>query len=97
MAVCQHLRPLAYLDSLWQYSACVTPPSPWHALIEGVISDITGYIVEDRNIEFDDALKIFVQTQTFEKLSDTKTGLYRESAAYTYEILKSELEDGKIT
>lgn len=38
------------------------------------------------------AINIFYNSKTFEKLSDESTGLYIESAAYVYEILKTELD-----
>lgn len=65
-------------------------------LIEGVIQDLVKYLCEEKNILIEDAMEIVYNAQVFEKLSDINTGLYRESSSYTYELLKDELELGKI-
>lgn len=66
-------------------------------LTEQNIQDIVSFIVEDEKIEYDKAIDNFYSSKTFEKLSDPATGLYRESAAYVYELYKSEKQFGKIT
>lgn len=63
-------------------------------LMEFIVQDIIKFLVEDKKIEFDEAMKIFVATELFDKLHDTETGLYRESSAYIYDLLKIELEYG---
>jgi len=65
------------------------------ALIEGVTQDIIAYLVEDRAIEVEEAMSIFYRSVLCEKLLNKDTGLYRESSAYLYELLKDELADGK--
>ncbi len=65
-------------------------------LIEGITKDIIVYLMEDNGIDMPTAINIFHNSETFEKLSDEDTGLYIESSAYVYEILKSELKMGKI-
>jgi len=66
------------------------------ALIEGITQDLIIFIVEDNGITIDEAMEEVYSSTTFEKLSDCGTGLYRESAAYVYELLKDELTEGKI-
>ena len=66
-------------------------------LTDLIVQEIMAFIVEDRAIEYDEAIDLFYKSQTFEKLADEETGLYRESAAYVYELFKSELKNGKIT
>ena len=61
------------------------------------IQDIISFIVEDEKIEYDKAIDNFYSSKTFKKLSDPATGLYRESAAYVYELYKSEKLFGTIT
>lgn len=63
-------------------------------LIEFQIQDIIGYIVEDMKVEYDEAMRILYNSQTFDKLCDTETGLYSESSAYVYSILQDELRFG---
>ncbi len=63
-------------------------------LIEYQIQDIIEYITEDLNVEYDVAMHIFYDSQTFDKLSDTETGMYLESPAYVYGIFKDEYNFG---
>ena len=58
------------------------------------IQEIVSYIVEDSKIEYDEALDLFYKSETFKKLADEQTGLYRESAAYIYSLFKSEIKTG---
>ena len=60
-------------------------------LIEYNIQDIIEYIVEDLRIEYDKAMQIFYNSQTFDKLTDIETGLYLESSAYVYTIFQDEM------
>lgn len=65
-------------------------------LSEGIAKDIVAYLMEDEGLTLSEAIGLFHNSETFAKLSDPKTGLYIESSAYVYEILKSELKMGKI-
>ena len=65
-------------------------------LIEYNIQDIIEYIVEDLRIEYDKAMQIFYNSQTFDKLTDIETGLYLESSAYVYTIFQDELIFGRL-
>lgn len=60
-------------------------------LIEGISKDIVTYLMQDHGIDMSTAINLFHNSLTFEKLSDESTGLYIESSAYVYEILKTEL------
>ena len=66
-------------------------------LTELNIQDIIAYIAEDTKVEYDEAIDLFYRSETFSKLTDKETGLYRESAAYIYELFKAELANGKLT
>ncbi len=66
-------------------------------LIELIVQEVVGFIVADENIEYDKAIDLFYTSTVFDKLSDTETGLYRESSAYVYELYKSEKKTGNIT
>ena len=66
-------------------------------LTELNIQDIIAYIAEDTKVEYDEAIDRFYRSETFSKLTDKETGLYRESAAYLYELYKAELSNGKLT
>lgn len=52
--------------------------------------------MEDNGCDLSTALREFYNSETFAKLSDESTGLYIESSAYVYEILKEELLHGKL-
>ena len=61
-------------------------------LIEYIVGDIVGYIMEDNNIKIQEAMVIFYRSQIFEKLHDIETGLYLSGSAYVYELFKEERE-----
>ena len=65
-------------------------------LIEYNIQDIIEYIVEDLRIEYDKAMQIFYNSQTFNKLTDIDTCLYLESSAYVYTIFQDEMIYGRL-
>ena len=60
------------------------------------IQDIIEYIVQDFRIEYDQAMQIFYNSQTFDKLMDIETGLYLESSAYVYGIFQNERNFGNL-
>lgn len=66
-------------------------------LVEGITKDIIAYLMEDNGCDLSTAIKEFYNSETFTKLSDEGTGLYIESSAYVYEILKMELSMGRLT
>jgi len=59
-------------------------------LIEYIVSDIVGYIIEDNNIKMEEAMALFYSSQIFDKLYDIETGLYLNGSAYVYELFKEE-------
>ncbi|MCI5706329.1 MAG: hypothetical protein MR298_03250 [Odoribacter sp.] len=65
-------------------------------LVEGITKDIIVYLIQDNGYDLSTALKEFYNSETFIKLTNEATGLYIESSAYVYEILKGELKYGKI-
>ena len=65
-------------------------------LVEGITKDIIVYLMEDGGYDLPTALKEVYNSETFAKLSDEATGLYIESSAYVYEILKDELKYGRL-
>ena len=64
-------------------------------LIQRLSSDLTVILVEEKNKTIEQALNIIYNSTTFEKICDVKTGLYRESTGYIYDILQDELKYGK--
>ena len=59
--------------------------------MQATIALVAGYLVKDKGIEPMAALNVVYNSATCERLLNRDTGLYRESAAYVYELLKKEL------
>ena len=53
-------------------------------------------LTEDQNIEYDEEMNKFYNSEVFEKLQDQETGLYLESPAYVYVFFKDEMNFGHI-
>ena len=65
-------------------------------LIEYIIQDIVDMFATDQNIEYDEAMNKFYNSEVFEKLQDKEIGLYLESSEYIYDLFKDEMNFGHI-
>lgn len=65
-------------------------------LIEGITQELVKFLCEDKNIEIEEAMEIIYNSIVFDKLTDVETGLCKESASYIYELLKDEINTGKL-
>jgi len=65
-------------------------------LVEEIVSDMAKWLMEDRNLSLQAALSLIYNSKTFELLQNPATGLCTESSAYNYDLLDSELKNGKI-
>lgn len=65
-------------------------------LIEYIVQDIVDMLAADQNIEYDEAMNKFYNSEVIEKLQDKKTGLYLESSEYIYDLFKDEMNFGHI-
>ena len=65
-------------------------------LVEYIVSKVVEWLMRDNNIGLDEALLLFCNSQTFEKLSERKTDMFIESPAYVYEIFKEEQRRGTL-
>ena len=65
-------------------------------LIEYIVHDIVDMLTTDQNIEYDEAMNKFYNSEVFEKLQDRETGLYLESSEYIYDLFKDEINFGHI-
>lgn len=63
---------------------------------ECMARDLVVMLVEDYQISIPEALDILYNSETYEKLQDTRTGLYFQSPVYVYDFLQNELKNGKI-
>lgn len=65
-------------------------------LIEYAIQDIIEMITTNQEVEYDEAMNQFYNSEVFEKLQDKETGLYQESPAYIYDLFVDEMNFGHI-
>lgn len=65
-------------------------------LFEGISADVVRYLVERDGMELTEAISAFHNSETFSRLEDFETGLYVESPAYVYDLLLSELKNGRL-
>ena len=65
-------------------------------LFEGISADVVRYLVERNDMDLQEAISVFHKTETLAQLEDFSTGLYIESPAYVYDLLISELKNGKL-
>ena len=65
-------------------------------LINARIKDMAMWLMEDFKYSLEEALDCVYNSELFEKLQDLETGLYYQSSAYNYELLKEEIKYGKV-
>ena len=52
--------------------------------------------MEEYNMSMAEALDLVFRSETYSKIEDLQTGLYYQSAAYNFNLLKHEVAYGKI-
>lgn len=65
-------------------------------LIEEMTREIIIYLMQDFGYDMDKSFEIFYNSDTFERLNNTQSGLYYQSSGYVYSFLKEELLTGKV-
>lgn len=65
-------------------------------MLEGMARDLTVMLMERRKMPMTDALDTLYNSETYEKLSDPRSGLYFQSPGYVYDFLDKEIEYGKM-
>lgn len=65
-------------------------------LVEYITAKVVEWIIRDEMTCLENALLLFHNSETFEKLCEQKTDMYIESPAYVYEIFKEELRRGTL-
>ena len=58
-------------------------------MIELVTADVVSAIIEETSVTAQEAMKIFYNSDVYERLCDYETGLYRESGGYVYHLFKN--------
>ena len=65
-------------------------------LINSLVEQLTLMVIEEYNLSIPQALELVYNSQLYEKIMDTDSGLYYQSAKYNYEMLRHEMKYGKI-
>ena len=65
-------------------------------MIEELVKDLILKLMEDNKMSMTEALDAVYNSDTYEKIQDLDTGLFSQSTAYVYSILKREIIEGKI-
>ena len=65
-------------------------------LIDSVVEQLALWAMRDYRLSMVEALQLVFNSQLYEKVLDLETGLYYQSAAYNYGLLKHEIDYGKI-
>ena len=66
-------------------------------MIEDLSSEIIRILMEEWQYNMTQAMEIYYNSDTFERLSDPTMGLYYQSAGYVYDFLKKELTTGQVS
>lgn len=65
-------------------------------LVEYITTRVVEWIMRDQTLGLEEALLLFHNSETFDKLCEKRTDLYIESPAYIYELLTEELHRGTL-
>lgn len=65
-------------------------------LIDSLVEQLALWAMRDYRLSMVEALQLVFNSQLYDKVVDLETGLYYQSAAYNYGLLKHELVYGKI-
>ena len=60
---------------------------------EEIVKDMIARLMDERNLELQEAFDAVYTSRLFEKLNDPKTGLYFQSSGYVYSYLIDELDE----
>lgn len=65
--------------------------------IECTTRDLADKLVGDFSMTVPEALRVVYNSETYEKLINSKTGLYFQSPLYVYDFLKNEVLTGRMS
>ncbi len=72
------------------------PNNNFDFLVEYITSRVVEWIIRDKSLGLEDALLLFHNSETFDKLCKKRTELYIESPAYIYDLFTEELRRGTL-
>ena len=64
--------------------------------IECLSTELVELLMQEYGIDYRKALDELYASETFRLLNDPECGLYYQGAVYLFDILKTEMESGKI-
>ncbi|MBR5970919.1 MAG: hypothetical protein IK016_11345 [Lachnospiraceae bacterium] len=59
-------------------------------LLEFICQDVISFIIEDEDVDMEEAMDRFYRSKTFSHLQEKENELYRESAGYIYNMYQEE-------
>ena len=65
-------------------------------LIDSLVEQMALWVMDDYHLSMIDALQLVYNSQLYEKITDVETGLFYQSVAYNYRLLKHEIAYGKL-
>ena len=65
-------------------------------MIEDLSSEIIQMLMEEWSYDMTQAMDVYYNSDTFERLSNPATGLYYQSSGYVYDFLKKEITTGQL-
>lgn len=65
-------------------------------LVEYITARVVEWLMRDNDMGIEEALLLFHNSETFDKLCQPQTDLYIESPAYIYDLLDEELRRGTL-
>lgn len=74
----------------------MTDDNNFEFLVEYITSKVVEWLIKDHNLSLEEALVLFHNSETFEKLCERSTDMYIESPAYVYEIFQEEFRRGTL-
>lgn len=63
---------------------------------EDLTIEIVQILMDERHYGMTEAMEVFYNSDTFERLNNPATGLYYQSAGYVYDFLEKEITAGAL-
>lgn len=64
-------------------------------MIDCIMSDLTAYLMHDYDMTLEKALSTIYNSEYYDRLNNTDSGLYYESSPYNYHYLQHEIESNR--
>lgn len=71
-------------------------PEQIQLLKDELTIELAGFLVDDFQLSPQEAIDMLYTSETFERLQDSASGLYYQSAGYVYSFLQNEIKNGVV-